>query len=320
MKNIFTILMLFIALKSFCQQDVIADLSNEKIDNKKVISGSVRLILLYTLPKKFKKIYEVKSFINNTLPQPISLPQQSDDTKGGEVNFLGEQCGQQGYNIGVRINTIESHSSTEKELGDNFNNIQKLIKDSLKDECQDSAQKLLDSKKESYKQLSYLESLKENQEVVVTIERKSEDGKIEKIWEFTITTPSKPDKWLIHYGFTYQPNIIRKYDQFFSKAVTWTTDSYTITKSNANTRLYWQNVSPTLAFSHPLSKSYHDLMPAFTFITGTNFSTYSAGAGLSGIIAYNGLISCDVMYTQKYALNGQYKEGDVIKENLNFDQ
>ena len=160
--------------------------------------------------------------------------------------------------------------------------------------------------------------LKDNQVITVSVirtEKGKEPIKFTKIYKTPVKT-----KWLIHYGFTYQPNIVSKYDQFFSKQIPKTQDSFSITKMNGNQTKFWENLSPTIMFTYPFTKKERDIQFGFSAIASTNFSSFSAGAGMSAIIGYNVSIGTGVMFTQKNVLKGEYAESDIIRSNLNFDQ
>ncbi len=73
-------------------------------------------------------------------------------------------------------------------------------------------------------------------------------------------------------------------------------------------------------FSYPVTNKEGDSHLAFSAIAATNFSTFSAGAGVSAIIGENVALGTGIMFTQKYVLNGIYKEGDIIKTNLTYEQ
>jgi hypothetical protein len=159
--------------------------------------------------------------------------------------------------------------------------------------------------------------LKNNQTITVTVKRQSKDTTI--TWIRIFKTPQK-SPWIIHFGFTYQPNIVSRYDQFFSKEDTSTASRYTVTKKNGNQSKFWENISPTIMFSYPFTNKKGESHLAFSAIVATNFSTFSAGTGLSYIIGENVALGTGIMFTQKYVLNGIYKEGDIIKSNLTFEQ
>jgi len=168
----------------------------------------------------------------------------------------------------------------------------------------------------------FLFNLKNNQTITVTVARKfktKEKKDTSATWTQTFKTPEK-SPWLTHFGFTYQPNIISKYNQFYSKADTSNANKFTVTKLNGHQTRFWQNISPTIMFSYPIRQKDSANYWAFSAMAATNFSTFSAGAGFSRIIGVNVALGTGIMFTQKYVLNGQYKEGDIIKTNLTYDQ
>lgn len=175
--------------------------------------------------------------------------------------------------------------------------------------------------KKTVLQKDLLFSLRNNQTITIKVSRKTKiDNKDTTItWTKIFKTPHK-SPWIIHFGFTYQPNIISKYDQFFSKEDTSNAGKYTITKKSGSQSKFWENISPTIMFSYPFTNKKGDSHLAFSAIAATNFSTFSAGTGLSYIIGENVALGTGIMFTQKYVLNGNYKEGDIIKTNLTFDQ
>lgn len=159
---------------------------------------------------------------------------------------------------------------------------------------------------------------KDNQIITISVIRKEKD-KDPVTFTKVYKTPVKT-KWLIHYGFTYQPNVVSKYDQFFSKQIPNTQDSFSINKMNGNQTKFWDNLSPTIMFTYPFTKKDQDIQFGFSAIASTNFSSFSAGAGFSGIVGYNVAIGTGIMFTQKNTLKGEYKEADIVRSNLTFDQ
>ncbi len=178
---------------------------------------------------------------------------------------------------------------------------------------------------EAIKTLTYTKdlyfSLRNNQTIVVKVIKSFTINKKDTsvTWTKTFKTPEK-SPWLTHFGFTYQPNIFSRNDQFYSKADTSNANKFAITKKNGNQNRFWENLSPTIMFSYPVTNKEGDSHLAFSAIAATNFSTFSAGAGVSAIIGENVALGTGIMFTQKYVLNGIYKEGDIIKTNLTYEQ
>lgn len=163
--------------------------------------------------------------------------------------------------------------------------------------------------------------LRNNQTITVKVKRQTKIDKRDTTitWIKVFKTPQK-SPWIIHFGFTYQPNFLSKYDQYFSKADTSSANRYTITRKNGNQSKFWENLSPTIMFSYPLTNKKGDSHLAFSAVAATNFSSFYAGTGLSFVIGENVALGTGIMFTQKYVLNGIYKKNDIIKTNLTYDQ
>ncbi len=162
--------------------------------------------------------------------------------------------------------------------------------------------------------------LKQNQIITVTVIRKTSDTDSNPIiWTKMYKTEQKT-RWLVHYGLTYAPSFISKTNNFFSLADTSVANRYTITKSNSNGPKPWDNISATINFTYPFHADSRPFDGGFT--AGFGISTglgLSGHAGLSAIIGDNVIISSGLVFMQKQKLKGQYKEGQIIKENLAFD-
>ena len=163
--------------------------------------------------------------------------------------------------------------------------------------------------------------LKNNQVITLTVTRVEKDGKQvdDKKWVFVLKTPEK-SRWLIHYGLTYAPSIISKTNHYYALADTSVANRYTITKENKNGPKPWENISATINFTYPFHAEPQGFDGGFTagfgLSTGLNLSGH---AGLSMIIGDNVILCTGIAMMQKYRLKGKYKDGQVIKENLEFD-
>jgi hypothetical protein len=176
-------------------------------------------------------------------------------------------------------------------------------------------------------------SIRNNQTIDITITRTT-NGKDTVTWTRTFKTPIK-SPWHIMYGFTFVPNIMNPVTNYFSKADT-SGKRFTITKLNNQRNDFLKNISPTIMLQWAPLKKY-TLKDNWKSIFSNNFyqlgfvsglslnfasetGTVNVMAGPSLVIADNISLSGGVVLTQKSILKGQYKEGDIIKENLDFDQ
>lgn len=165
-------------------------------------------------------------------------------------------------------------------------------------------------------------TLKKGQTITILINRLSGDGtKVEKTWTVVFKTPDRID-FLSHFGFTFSPGFVKRPTHYFAKQ--GANDQYVITEMNDNGPDFWDDLSLTANFIFPFGYQKNPDEPLhfawmggfgingdakFTVFTGpclllSDFTSIGIGFGVSN----------------QYKLNGQYKPGDVITENLNFDQ
>jgi ribosomal protein S20 len=178
-------------------------------------------------------------------------------------------------------------------------------------------------------------ALKENQTIKVSVKKTmslANGSDSSYTWVRIFKTPTKTP-WSFLYGFTFVPNMMNPVANYYSKADT-SGKQFEITHLNNNKKEYLKNISPTLMFTwKPMTKYSHSAKSFLSnnfyqvgFVAGIslNFASetgiVNVMAGPSIIIADNVSLSAGVALTQKSVLKGQYKEGDIVKENLDFDQ
>jgi hypothetical protein len=162
--------------------------------------------------------------------------------------------------------------------------------------------------------------LKYNQIITIAISKFDKDGNADDTkWTFILKTEEKT-RWLVHYGLTYAPSIISKTNKYFAFADTGVANRYTVTKNNDNGPKPWDNISATINFTYPFHNDSRLFDGGFTagFGISTGFEL-SGHAGLSAVIGENVILSSGLVFMQRYKLRGEYKEGQVIKTNLNFE-
>jgi len=180
-------------------------------------------------------------------------------------------------------------------------------------------------------------NLRNNQTITITILRIT--GNDTTQWTRIYKTPTK-SPWSVMYGFSFIPNMMNPVNNYFSKADT-SGKSYTVTKLNNQKNTFLKNVSPTIMVTwkpvtkytwksgggaNNLKSLFSNNFYQFGLVGGfsLNFASDVANAnvliGPSIIFCENLSISVGVAATQKDVLKGQYKEGDVIKDNLDFSQ
>ena len=154
----------------------------------------------------------------------------------------------------------------------------------------------------------------------MTVTRISSDKNSKPVtWVKTFKTPEKT-RWLVHYGLTYAPTLISKFDHYHSFADTSAANKYTITKDNGNGPKAWENISATIDFTYPFHGDERNYDAGITAGFGISAGLELSGhIGLSAIIGQNVIVGSGIAFMQKKKLKGQYKEGQIIKENLSFD-
>jgi hypothetical protein len=311
--KIFPILALSILLFYFkASSQLIVDLSDRKEVTETIDINNVQPVLLIKnlLPNQEKNKYSFE--VNMTEEKIPSFPVNSLAASACPDDPDTKDFGK-AYEDILRATDESNLPQLQKKLEDAIKKLNSTYK-----ACIDIGVKVI--KDLNYqKDLSF--TLRNNQTISVKVIRvvKNKDKDSTITWTKIFKTPQK-SPWLIHFGFTYQPNIISKYDQFFAKEDTSTASRYTVTKKHGNQSKFWENISPTVMFSYPFTNKKGESHLAFSAIAATNFSSFSAGTGFSYIVGENVALGTGIMFTQKYVLNGIYKEGDVIKTNLTFEQ
>lgn len=165
----------------------------------------------------------------------------------------------------------------------------------------------------------YTGRLANNEIVTLTIERSGLDKKLIDTRTYVFDTPEK-ERWLIHYGLTYAPNAISRFSKYYAFADTSSTNKYSIKKENKNGPKPWDNISATINFTYPFHADSRGFDGGFTGGFGLSAGFEVSGhAGLSMIVGQNIILSSGIVMIQKHKLNGEYKEGDIVKTNLNFE-
>lgn len=207
----------------------------------------------------------------------------------------------------------EDDEAKIKTLVDNG---RKLITKLGNDNCATILKKSID---ETEQIISIPFIVQNNQVITLSVNKVDKTDKSIGKWSYTLKTPEK-SRWLIHYGLTYTPSLISKVDHYHAFADTSVANRYTINKNNDNGPKAWENISATINFTYPFHGDSRNFDGGFTAGFGINAGLELSGhAGLSAIIGENVILSTGIAFMQKQKLKGQYKEGQIIKENLSFD-
>ncbi|MGV3765208.1 MAG: hypothetical protein ACO1NW_03730 [Chitinophagaceae bacterium] len=234
---------------------------------------------------------------------------------GEGFSFASDSTNNCADNIENSIAAIINETEEEK-VKELVGEVRKMIRHNMDDACNNKIRSAIAL---TTQKIYSPYSLHDNEEVLLTVKKISSDETEQESWNYTFETPQK-SRWLTHYGLTYAPSIISKVSNYYSLADTSTANRYTISKENDNGPKPWENISVTANFTYPFHSDNRGFDGGFTAGFGLSAGFELSGhAGLSMIIGQNIIIGTGVGFMQKHRLKGEYREGQVIKENLSFD-
>ncbi|MCK7556222.1 hypothetical protein MKQ70_14850 [Chitinophaga sedimenti] len=129
--------------------------------------------------------------------------------------------------------------------------LKKIIdKTKSSDSCESAISKALASiaKTEQNVPLITAISLEKGQKVTITVKRDDEE------WKYELLCPT-PERFKVYFGFTYVPDALTKFDNYYSKEDTGST--YLITKSRRE-RNTLRNISPTVMVTYHFYKKWNN--------------------------------------------------------------
>lgn len=178
-------------------------------------------------------------------------------------------------------------------------------------------------------------TLKECQELTITVTRTTNSNGTKKDWTFKYKTPCE-SPWKIHYGFTFSPNMMNPVNNYYAQSDTGST--YVISKLNNQSKSFLENLTPTVMFTYSSPNAYSwKKGTANYYVLGAIFNNNVYRTGITGgvginlespvviigpsiVIKENLTISAGMAVRQKSVLKGQYTEGQRLNETLDFDQ
>ncbi|MBS1744982.1 MAG: hypothetical protein JST21_02305 [Bacteroidetes bacterium] len=301
MKTLFTIINILVVYATFAQ--VPLDLSIKSGSNQTILTKE-KYIRLINCSKQNR--YKVEwAFMQNLTPE-------FKDVKGNQST---DDCGDDYVNIKKKLEISTSEDTIKKYV-----DLGRTLLETLTDPKCVALLKAAIAETEQLIPIPYA-PLKDNQVITLTVTKVDKDGKQvgDSKWTFVLKTPEK-SRWLIHYGLTYAPSVISKTNHYYSLADTSVANRYTITKENKNGPRPWENISATINFTYPFHSEPRGFDGGFTAGFGLSAGLELSGqAGLSMIIGDNVIVGTGIAMMQKYKLYGKYKEGQIIKENLDFN-
>lgn len=203
----------------------------------------------------------------------------------------------------------------EKNIPDKI----KSVNDEIK-KAGDHCSGLVDSSKKLILQTRMIFSVQQpitvskGDKITITISRTDDNSK----WTFVFNCPAE-NHWTVYYGFTFIPDVLTRFPNYYSNQQD--DGSYIISKMNGSNKNVFQNVSPTAMFTYRFYKNPGAIMK-FGLTGGIFYNTQILGAmfGPSWVIGDNLTLNTGLSFIQKNKLKGQFKDGQKITTNLDFDQ
>ena len=167
-------------------------------------------------------------------------------------------------------------------------------------------------------------SVRAGDELVITIKREGNGG-MDK--DFTWTTSYsfiKPEQssdyisgWSISFGFAF-PFLFAMDETFFAKQIDTLDYLFVIKEKNNNDVMRF---IPAIFISW-LPKQDKSTIWAHSLTGGFGFDLQDPSVFLGGSIIYNRILSLNygIAVHKVFRLRGEYKKGDIVRENLEFDQ
>lgn len=303
MKNILsTICLLFICLLPLASQNILTlDLASEPTGSLTLPlqTGNHTVILKNKLPGGN---YTITVEVEDVLLEAFSIPSESDN-KTGLINT--SNCSSL-KSIVDRLLQLDS----EAELPAKRTELRALLNEN--GGCPDAPLAfLMDSTFDSKYEIK---NLAKSQILKITVKRTNKVGK-ELEWVRIYKTPSR-GKWLTSFSFNFVTQAFSKERLYFTKNVGM--DSFQITRE---TNRKWMHFVPGITFSWLSAKSFkRDI--GIGVSGGIGLEVDKPVVFLGGTIFYNQNLSLTlgIAAHQVKDLNGKYKEGDIIRENLSPDQ
>jgi len=269
--------------------------------------------------KKYSLNIKVEKIIDY-LPTDWLLPDKVDSIK--------KKCPEED-NLYSRMNGLIDEKK-ESEISDHIKIISKLLENRKLVECLgvtkiDSIRKIAEQTTKTYPVALPIE-LKDGEILTISVTRDTLN------WVYTFKTKTE-SPWDVMYGFTYVSNWLNPTKNYFAKADTG--KSFIVTEQNkqSSSNSIFKNITPTIMFTYKPLKKYtwkekwlhsifNNRIYQFGFTGGISLDLNNPTAMVSPsiIFADNLSLNFGLVFTQKDVLNGMYKEGDRIFENMTFGQ
>ena len=271
-------------------------------------------------PRKVTDIYLVnRSLVNN---YSVSVEFSSFQVK--PINFNGVSGGRGGTCSAIEdaISTLESENM-ESKIPNEISTLKKEIAQARKANiCTDAiteGELAIKGTRDQYALSSHLR-IGPGDTIKVIVTRNKSELVDEAKWTY-IFAAEEVNHAKIFYGFSYLfANALTNFPTYYSQS-NEAGDGYTITRTHAETKNVLKNISPTIMYSYMFFRNQN---APFKFgLTGGFMADLNNPAvcfSPSVIIGDNFSLNAGLAVAQKDQLKGQYAIGQLLKDNLDFDQ
>lgn len=317
-----------ITLSTSINAQITFDLADKKTKSEPIDAGIEAILTIKNmLPDQSRHVYSVEiQKTENEIP-PLEV-----------ASLASDGCNSAPDELQQAIRDLKN-TSEEEDVENQIKKLNKIIKElnlTQHAKCVALARRIISATETPQKKLGF--KIRHNQTITIKVTRVT-DKKDTVVWTRVYKTPTK-SPWNVMYGFTFIPNMMNPVNTYFSQADT-SGKLFTITKQNNQKNYFLKNASPTIMITwKPLTKytwTKGDPANNFKFFLSNNLYQFGLVGGLSlnfgsdvtnaNVLIAPSIVFCDnlsislgVAATQKNVLKGQYREGDLIKDNLDFSQ
>ncbi len=307
------LLMLFFSTsKSYCQVleldlGEITPGKEKKLDYK--LTTFSEILLVNALPEHE---YYIDIKVMNVMIDPLSLD-GINFAIGNKKSFISSDCMALKTLLLQTKDSVLSGEMTEILLKRNIVKMNGYLTTCWDSDIYSSTHQFIDQTR-NLKSLESVFKISQGQKIQIVVFRKDKDG---KQLEWTYIIEGDPiGKWLVTYGFGYSGQF-NPANEYFAKAVP-DTSVYQITKKNSGKS---PSFTPSILFSFIPYRHYNSrFVGSITGGLGANTEEITVILGGSVFYRQNLALTIGAAMKNTYRLNGIYSDGQLISENLEFEQ
>lgn len=312
----FKILFLVILLSTnlFAQEPKELDLSKGTFYSETVDKGTtLKFRVINKIPSKQYKIITVKE---NKIPRVLELPADlsfGDSLK--QTNLLsGMNCDELPEGVEQIWEEVDEEEEVPYAIEASRSLLTELEANTNPDNCTLAGIIFLQHKlAKTAEELPSVYVIEASEKVEVTVLREVEDDSI--VWKYNYESPMA-GRWVTTYGFSFAVPLFDKAETYYLDPVN---TSYIVTEDNQKIR---PNFLPSIFFSWLPNDISNDGF-SFSWTGGLGFNDLEAPTvflGGSVFYYYNLSLNFGIVAHKQHFLIGKYSEGQILKENMSFDQ